>query len=100
MLAIFVASASVGYVLPSAAVPRVTARFDAAQMMASKQEELNRKRRESALITGTNWPPRTPPTPGKGYFFFQGPTPKTAYQVCGMSPASASKKVVTPSMLV
>merc|ERR1719217_1992577 len=39
-----------------------------------------KKRRESALVTGTNWPPRTPPEPGKGYLFFQGPTPKTAYQ--------------------
>ena len=38
------------------------------------------KRRESKLITGTNWPPRTKPTPGEGYFFFQGPTPKTAVQ--------------------
>merc|ERR1719331_1797520 len=47
--------------------------------MASR-EDLAKKRRQSALITGTNWPPRTQPTPGKGYFFFQGPTPKTAYQ--------------------
>ena len=27
-----------------------------------------------------SWPPRTEPTPGKGYLFFQGPTPKTAVQ--------------------
>merc|ERR1719174_3246722 len=36
--------------------------------------------RRNRLITGTNWPPRTYPKPGEGYFFFQGPTPKTAYQ--------------------
>merc|ERR1719409_312295 len=38
------------------------------------------ERRRSKLQTGTNWPPRTDPIPGKGYFFFQGPTPKTAVQ--------------------
>ena len=37
-------------------------------------------RRLDKLVTGTNWPPRTEPTPGKGYLFFQGPTPKTAVQ--------------------
>merc|ERR1719253_2233771 len=37
-------------------------------------------RREMKLRTGANWPPRTDPTPGKGYFFFQGPSPKTAVQ--------------------
>merc|ERR1719261_562876 len=37
-------------------------------------------RRELKLRTGTNWPPRTDPTPGKGYFFFRGPSPKTAVQ--------------------
>jgi len=36
--------------------------------------------RRNKLITGTNWAPRTYPEKGKGYFFFQGPTPKTAYQ--------------------
>jgi hypothetical protein len=38
------------------------------------------EQRRNKLVTGTNWEPRTAPTQGKGYFFFQGPTPKTAYQ--------------------
>merc|ERR1719387_2263194 len=42
--------------------------------------QTNQDRRLNKLVTGTNWPPRTEPTPGKGYFFFQGPTPKTAVQ--------------------
>merc|ERR1719453_2200625 len=46
------------------------------QFRAKNLEE----RRRSKLQTGTNWPPRTDPIPGKGYFFFQGPTPKTAVQ--------------------
>merc|ERR1719310_1774541 len=59
---------------PRNAVSRASVSMDA------KRQQLEDKRRQSALITGTNWPPRTPPEPGKGYFFFQGPTPKTAYQ--------------------
>ena len=46
----------------------------------SKTQQKTVARRNDALITGTNWPPRTKPEPGKGYFFFQGPTPKTAVQ--------------------
>ena len=46
--------------------------------IVSMDEAKLAKRRISKLVTGTNWPPRTEPTPGKGYLFFQGPTPKTA----------------------
>merc|ERR1719453_1752886 len=48
------------------------------ELSATQKKAL--KRREQALIIGTNWQPRTPPEAGKGYFFFQGPTPKTAVQ--------------------
>ena len=65
-----------GGATPMAAGKSVVAVRSNAPEMKSKEEE----RREQALIVGTNWPPRTPPTPGKGYLFFQGPTPKTAVQ--------------------
>ena len=51
-----------------------------AELPLSKNPTKEEARREDALIRGTNWPPRTPPTPGKGYLFFQGPTPKTSVQ--------------------
>ena len=79
MLAYFCIAASVSaYVVPPTCPRGITrvARCDAPLMRSAKEEA----RRQSALVTGINWPPRTPPTPGKGYFFFQGPTPKTAYQ--------------------
>jgi flagellar biosynthesis GTPase FlhF len=45
-----------------------------------QNERTLEERRKRNLITGTNWPPRTFPKRGEGYFFFQGPTPKTAVQ--------------------
>jgi len=36
--------------------------------------------RRQKLEVGTNWPPRTSTVSGKGYQFFQGPTPKTGVQ--------------------
>jgi len=41
------------------------------------EEELKRK---SKIVDSANWPPRTMPIKGEGYFFFQGPSPKTAVQ--------------------
>ena len=63
----------------STAKPVVNVRSSAPSMVSKGQKKAE-ARRESALIVGTNWPPRTKPTPGEGYFFFQGPTPKTAVQ--------------------
>jgi hypothetical protein len=46
-----------------------------------KSTEAEKKEaRRNKLVTSANWSPRTFPEKGKGYFFFQGPTPKTAYQ--------------------
>merc|ERR1719201_1881756 len=78
MLAGFVALTS-ALLLPTAPVSRV-ARCNSPVMGTKKRDSMEESRRLNALITGTNWPPRTPPTPGKGYFFFQGPTPKTSFQ--------------------
>merc|ERR1719331_2397271 len=78
MLVAVCALSAGAYVVPPAAPRIAQARCEAPTMMARSEKEA--KRRESALVTGTNWSPRTPPTPGKGYFFFQGPTPKTAVQ--------------------
>jgi len=44
------------------------------------KQETAEQTRQNKLVTGTNWAPRTYPKKGEGYFFFQGPTPKTAYQ--------------------
>merc|ERR1719498_193412 len=59
--------------------PRSVTRRASAVEMAPKKSKAE-ERRISKLITGTNFPPRTMPTPGEGYLFFQGPTPKTAVQ--------------------
>merc|ERR1719387_2746420 len=39
--------------------------------------ELNRK---AKIVDSANFPPRTMPIKGEGYFFFQGPSPKTSVQ--------------------
>ena len=41
------------------------------------QKELDRK---AKIVDSANFPPRTMPIKGEGYFFFQGPSPKTAVQ--------------------
>ena len=38
------------------------------------------EKRKVKVETSANWPPRTPPLYGEGYFFFQGPTPLTGEQ--------------------
>merc|ERR1719238_762053 len=78
-LTLLAASAS-AYVLPSARCPSGVTRVARCESPGMASSEKERKRRLDALVTGTNWPPRTIPEPGKGYFFFQGPTPKTSFQ--------------------
>ena len=76
-----------GVVVPSVTAPRGTTLLRAGTPVAaggggSKPVRYKDRedRRRQALQVGTNWPPRTDPIAGKGYFFFQGPTPKTAVQ--------------------
>ena len=74
LLSCVVAPAS-AMVLNGGAVAQQTSRAGAASMKLSPEE-----RRKFKLVDSCNWKPRTLPIAGKGYFFFQGPTPKTAVQ--------------------
>ena len=76
---LFLAAPLSALVVPGAAVARPV-RVGGVRMELSALEKKKAARRKSALQTGTNWPPRTDPIPGKGYLFFQGPTPKTSVQ--------------------
>ena len=54
---------------------RTKGQIDAAVALMSDEEK-----RKVKVETSANWPPRTPPLYGEGYFFFQGPTPLTGKQ--------------------
>lgn len=49
-------------------------------LQSGRALDKNEFERKSRIVDSANWPPRTMPIKGEGYFFFQGPSPKTAVQ--------------------
>ena len=75
---------------PAAAPQRSTAVRTSSISMAGKgvddkyftglRAKTAEEKRRLRIMDGANWRPRTYPKEGEGYFFFQGPTPKTSVQ--------------------
>merc|ERR1719453_671633 len=89
LLSAFVASTSALVVNGPVAPQRSMAtRMSSTTMMAKVDDKFftgltaktAEEKRRLRIMDGANWRPRTYPKEGEGYFFFQGPTPKTAVQ--------------------